>query len=113
MIKEALCISDRSSDYYLKQASHCTIGIAFLGTPHRGSGLATLANVIANTLKIIMRVNTDVLGGLRRDSNVLTEVEDSFAEWLKNKGVNFNMTCFYEELELPAVGFVGLLYCSI
>lgn len=113
VLKEALCISDHSSDYHLKQADHCSVGIAFLGTPHRGSGLATLANVIANTLKIVMRANTDVLGGLKRDSKVLTEVEDSFGEWLKNKGVDFNITCFYEELELPAVGFVSLFQCSV
>jgi protein SERAC1 len=113
VIKEALCISSHSSDYHLKQADRCTVGIAFLGTPHRGSGLATLANVIANTLKIVMTANTDVLRGLKRDSKVLAEVEDSFGEWLKNKGVDFNITCFYEELELLAMGFVSLLQCSV
>jgi hypothetical protein len=78
-----------------------------LGTPHRGSGLAPFAKVVANILKAGQkRVNKNILGLLTRGSEVLADVEDSFANWLRKKDATFNITSFYEELELPGVGQV-------
>src|SRR5438034_9992306 len=54
-----------------------------------------------------MRINSYLLQLLRRDSEVLADVEDSFAIWLRGKGGTFDITCFYEELELPGIGLVG------
>ena len=90
----------------------CTIGVVFLGTPHRGSDLTPFATIVANILKAGgKRVNREILQLLNRDSEVLADVEESYAEWLrKNKG-RFDLTCFFEELELPAVGMVSSLPC--
>ncbi len=111
--KKALCISETTVESHLKQADTFTIAVAFLGTPHRGSGLAPFAEVIANILSAGMRVNKGILGLLKRNSEVLADVEDSFDTWLRKKAGHFDVTCFYEELELPAVGFVRLAHCSI
>jgi len=107
VVKKVLCLSESSYEEHLKQANCCTIAIAFLGTPHRGSGLAPYATAIAGILKAGgKRVNKDILGLLERESEVLVDIEDSFGIWLKKKGAEFNVTCFYEELELPVIGQV-------
>ncbi len=107
--KKALCISETTVESHLKQADSCTIAVAFLGTPHRGSGLAPFAEGVANILRAgHMRVNSRILGLLKRDSEVLADVEDSFDIWLRKKAGHFDVTSFYEELEFPGVGFVGL-----
>jgi hypothetical protein len=56
------------------------------------------------------RVNTDILRVLERDSEVLADIEDSFGIWLRRKSSDFQITCFYEELELPGVGLVCLTH---
>jgi hypothetical protein len=112
--KKALCLSESHVESHLKQADCCTIAVAFLGTPHRGAGLASLADVVANILKTGgKRVNKDILGVLKRNSEVLADIENSFGIWLRKKGNDFKMTCFYEELELPGVGLVCLRYYYI
>ena len=100
MTKKALCLSENSFESHLKQADACTTAVAFLGTPHRGSGLAPFAKGIANILKTsYKRVNTDIISLLQRKSEVLGEVEDSFGIWLRKKGQGFNMTCFMFQLD--------------
>ena len=113
-MKKSLCLSESSYEAHLKQLDQCTIAVAFLGTPHRGSELASFAAGITNALRACgMRVNNRILQVLQRDSDILADVEDSFMIWLRKKGDRFNLTCFYEELELPAVGMACLIhYCS-
>ena len=91
---------------HLKHLNQDTIAIAFLGTPHRGSSLAPFATGVANILKLVKRVNKKVLEPLQRDSQVLADIDDAFAHWLRRNGLRFNLTCFYEELELPKIGMV-------
>lgn len=105
--KKALCMSESSAESHLNQADRSTIAIAFLGTPHRGSGLAPFAKGIADILKLVnMKVNGDILEPLKRNSQVLADVEDSFSNWLRKKGSRVDLTCFYEELGLPVTGLV-------
>ena len=106
--KKALCMSESSSEPDLNQIDRCAVAVAFLGTPHRGSGLATFAKGATDILKFVhKRVNSDILEPLKRDSQMLADVEDSFAHWLRRKGNQFNITCFYEELGLVGVGLVS------
>ena len=112
MTKKALCLSEQAVEPHLKQLDCCTIAVAFLGTPHRGSGLTPFANSVANILKAGgMRVNRNILQLLDRDSEALADVEGSFGIWLRKNSSHFDVTCFFEELELPAVGMVGYPYC--
>lgn len=106
--KKALCLSERAFYPHLQQIDRCTIAVAFLATPHRGSDHARFATSMANILKAGgMRVNKDILQLLRRDSEVLADVEDSYAVWLRKYDHRFDLACFYEELELPGIGRVG------
>ena len=110
MMKKALCLSEHAFEPHEKQLDRCTIAVAFLGTPHRGSGLAPFATGIAQILKAGgKRVNRDILELLKRDSEVLADVEESFGIWLRKTGGRFQLTCFYEELELPTIGMVRSL----
>jgi hypothetical protein len=110
--KKALCLSEQAVEPHLKQLDRCTIAVAFLGTPHRGSGLTPFANGVANILKAgRIRVNTTILQLLDRDSEALADVEGSFGIWLRKNSSRFDVTCFFEELELPTIGMVGSPYC--
>jgi hypothetical protein len=107
--KKALCLSERCADDHLKQLDRTTIAVAFLGTPHRGSTLAPYATSITNILNAIKRVNVEILEVLQRNSEVLNDVENGFAAWLRKNSSRFNLACFYEELELPArIGLVRI-----
>lgn len=102
VLKRAFCISERSYEEHLKQVDRCTIAIAFLGTPHRGSDFAPLATIIGQLLKASgKRVNTDIIKILKTNSEMLADTEDFFGGWLRKKENNVYVTCFYEELELP------------
>lgn len=107
--KKALCMSESSAESHMNQTERSTIAIAFLGTPHRGSGLATFAKGIAGILKLVnMKANGDILEPLERSSQVLADIEDSFSNWLRKKNNRIDLTCFYEELGLPVTGLVRL-----
>jgi hypothetical protein len=107
VMKKALCLSEHAFEPHEKQLDRCTIAVAFLGTPHRGSGLTPFATGVAQILKAGgKRVNRDILQLLNRDSEVLADVEESFGIWLRKTGGRFKLTCFYEELELPTIGMV-------
>lgn len=105
--KKALCLSESSAEAHLNQVDRCTIAVAFLGTPHRGSELAPFAKGIVDILKLVnIRMNGNILEPLKRNSQVLADIEDSFSNWLRKKGSRFDLTCFYEELGLPVTGLV-------
>ncbi|KAK4213297.1 het-eN, partial [Rhypophila decipiens] len=105
--KKALCLSEQSAEDHERQLHDRTIAVAFCGTPHRGSGMASFATGVAHILKAARkRVNTDILALLKRDSEALAEIDSTFGMWLMNKGREFTLTCFSEEHELPGTGMV-------
>ena len=109
MTKKALCMSETSPEKHLRQLHNSTIAIAFLGTPHRGSGMATYAEAVVRFLKHVRkRVNQDIVETLKQNSSILNDVENAFDRWVRNKAADIDITCFYEELELPIVGVVSI-----
>jgi protein SERAC1 len=107
LLKKALCLSNGSSHEYLKELDHCTIGIIFLGTPHRGSDVASLPQVAFNVLKAFGKQgNKDLLELFDRNSTELENISRDFAEWVNKNRSHFNMMCFYEELGVKGIGKV-------
>ncbi len=113
MTKKALCLSEQTIYPHWKQMDRCTIGVIFLGTPHCGSDLTPFAASVANILKAGgKRVNKEILQLLNRNSKVLADIEETYAVWLQRNSSRFDLTCFFEELELPAVGMVNSILRS-
>ncbi|KAF2249300.1 hypothetical protein BU26DRAFT_316007 [Trematosphaeria pertusa] len=109
VVERALQLSENSAEKHLRQIENSTVGIAFLGTPHAGSGFAPFAKSVGKALSFLgKRVNTDILEALKRDSQILLDVEDWFGHWRRRRAETnpVQITCFFEELELPAFGKV-------
>lgn len=115
VVKEALCISaTRSSNQkHQEQVGRYAIAIAFLGTPHEGSELASLAQIVTKFLEAGRKsANSKILGDLKPGSDRLSGLNDSFDIWLDKKKESkdaFTLTSFYEEVGLPGVGQVASL----
>lgn len=102
-----MILSENSADEHLREIERDTVGIAFLETPHRGADIASFAKAIANIIKASGKIiNTEILEVLKRDSQVLAAVENSFTNWVRRKNGRVHLTCFCEELEIRGVGMV-------
>ncbi|KAI9150668.1 Agmatine deiminase [Paramyrothecium foliicola] len=107
--EDALVISRDRRETHLQSISHHTCGIVFLGTPHRGSGLAKWAKLMSQSLGILKETNTDIVRVLERDSEVLARLQDSFHTMVMERrqdGLALQITCFYEELPMPRFGLI-------
>lgn len=73
-----------------------TVGIVFLGTPHRGSASAEWGHMIAFSGKQLGLTTEDrILNDLREESGALKSVLDEFTMWLFSSSVP--TVCFYEQ----------------
>lgn len=86
-----------------------TIGVIFLGTPHRGSDKESLGEVVANVAKLSFRQpNKQLLATLKTDSDILENQRDHFT----TISSNLSIVCIREELP-TGVGLVWLLNQNI
>jgi hypothetical protein len=89
-----------------------TRAIAFLGTPHSGSGFARWAELLAKSIGLIKQTNSQILDVLKADSEVLARIQTEFHTMIRarvNKGYRpISITCFFEELPLPGIGEVSV-----
>ncbi|KAF5604072.1 ankyrin repeat domain-containing protein [Fusarium pseudocircinatum] len=107
--KTALIISRQSPKAHLRHISNCTRGIAFLGTPHRGSWAADWAKIPAWALGQVKSTNRSILDVLQINSQYLTFIQTSFLSMLRDldkKGRPLQITCFFEELPMPGIGTI-------
>jgi protein SERAC1 len=113
VLLQALDRSDRVSDTlpHLARIFSSTRGIIFLGTPHRGSDISSLAKVVASIAKVAFQtVNEDLIRDLERDSQILDRIRDSFSRILNRR--TFTVWSFVEELATIGVGKVYHLHMS-
>ena len=95
----------RDTQPHLTRIFSATRGIIFLGTPHRGSGLSSLAKVTASVAQVALQtVNDNLIRDLERDSQTLDRIRDSFSRILARR--TFTLWSFVEELSTPGVGKV-------
>ncbi|KAI8168729.1 hypothetical protein K4K49_012692 [Colletotrichum sp. SAR 10_70] len=106
----ALVSSLQRPQRHLQAILASTKGIIFLGTPHHGSGLAIWAERLSKSIGLIKQTNADIVQVLRRDSEVLARIQDSFHTMIQSRtkqGLSaIEITCFYEELPMRGVGLV-------
>ncbi|KAM7208426.1 sesB-related regulatory, partial [Rhypophila decipiens] len=108
--EDALVTSRQRPEQHLQNILHSTCGIIFLGTPHHGAGLARWAELLSRSIGLVKQTNSNIVEVLRRDSEVLARIQDSFHTMIMARSKEglppIEITCFYEELPLPGVGFV-------
>ncbi|KAJ4303989.1 hypothetical protein N0V88_001593 [Collariella sp. IMI 366227] len=86
-----------------------TRGIAFMGTPHRGSGLAEWGKQLARTIGVVKQVNHEIIGVLKTESEVLAEIQDRFHTMVMARSkeqIPIEISCFYEELPVIGIGAI-------
>lgn len=81
-LSDAVHYSDASK--HLKVVAANTRGVAFLGTPHAGSGLATLPEIASRFLRGV-NVNQDLSRTLKVDSEMLGETTIAFGQLLETR----------------------------
>jgi len=102
-------MSGTSPKKHLKQLHNSMIAITFLGTPHRGLGMAAYAEAVVRFLKHVRKqVSQDIVETLKQTSSILNDVENAFDRWVWSRAADIDITCFYEELDLPIVGVVSI-----
>ncbi|OAQ58120.1 SesB protein [Pochonia chlamydosporia 170] len=107
--KEAILLSRNNPEAHLRGIFDCTKGIIFMGTPHRGSWMADWAKIPAYTLGVVKSTNKSLLKVLETDDKYLQSVQDRFWSMIREQqkaGCDIEVTCFFEELPLSAVGEV-------
>ncbi|KAK4119363.1 TPR-like protein [Parathielavia appendiculata] len=105
----ALFTSRQRTEPHLHNVLRLTRGIAFLGTPHHGSGLARWAELLSRSIGIIKQTNTQIVEVLKRDSEVLARIQDGFHTMVLargREGQSIEISCFFEQLPLPGIGQV-------
>ena len=85
----------------------------FLGTPHSGSDLTSLALVLSSlvSLSMVGSPNVSNLRILEKDSEVLAGIQDSFnsaMEKRKREGNPIHIHCCIEEYPVSGLGRVGI-----
>ncbi|KAK3689504.1 hypothetical protein B0T22DRAFT_536401 [Podospora appendiculata] len=106
----ALLTARSSPEEHLRRIFECTSGILFLGTPHSGSSLATVAQRLATLLSFSTpKTNLRILKVLQRDSEVLARIQNEFFALLQSRNKDdgarpLQVVCFYEELPYPGIG---------
>src|SRR6187551_4036545 len=92
------------TDQHIQSVLQSTRGIAFLGTPHYGAGLARWAELLFRSIGVIKQTNTKIVEVLRRESELLARIQDSFHTVVMahtKEGLQpIEISCFYEELPL-------------
>lgn len=111
VVQDCLWYSNGRPGTHLHQVASCTIGIAFLGTPHHGADLAAWAKFGSSITKIVKYSNSSIIAVLEQRSEVLARVQHDFHTLLRQRGGSESelaITCFFEELAVPVIGFVRL-----
>ncbi|KAK3896546.1 hypothetical protein C8A05DRAFT_48439 [Staphylotrichum tortipilum] len=110
--EDALFTSRQRTEPHLHNVLQLTRGIAFLGTPHHGSGLARWAELLSRSIGIIKQTNSQIVEVLKRDSEVLARIQDGFHTMVlarAKEGQPIEISCFFEELPLPGIGQVSVM----
>jgi hypothetical protein len=92
----------------LQQFNHCTLLLAFLGTPHGSSDRTQFCESVANAEDAIGMSNAGNSLQLP-EFGPLLDVEKSFSTWLQSNSGRVKVVCFYEQLPTSRMSLVGPL----
>ncbi|KAH8745131.1 hypothetical protein F5882DRAFT_446468 [Hyaloscypha sp. PMI_1271] len=99
VVKEALNIASHSEIERLKNLAAVTYGISFLGTPHRGSGSATIGKHAYRIARLATkRPNIKLLRSLEKNSDTLKGISNRFRSTQQRWDIK--ISSFYEDREV-------------
>jgi len=103
VVKEALITSDGYKTHRrhpaLGEIYGSTIGVIFMGTPHRGSVKESYGEIAANIAKLSLRQpNKQLLQTLKPDSHIIEKQRDDFT----TVSSDMSIVCIREELPTGA-----------
>lgn len=107
--KAAILLSRNNPDAHLQGIFHYAKGIIFIGTPHTGSWLAEWARIPVRGLGLVKSTNKSLLEVLQTNNQLLQHIQVSFWSMIREQREGsrpLQVTNFFEELPLPAVGKV-------
>jgi hypothetical protein len=107
--KETILTSRHNPEIHLRDVFQHTVGIIFMGTPHRGSWMADWMRIPASSLGVFKSTNKSLLQVLETDDQLLESIQVKFWSMVREQresGRRLEITCFFEELPLPVVGQV-------
>jgi hypothetical protein len=111
VVKDALQLS-HSEKTYLKEILPATVGICFLGTPHRGSATARMGKIAFEISRIFLqKPATSVLRDLEVNSETLDRIGKSFSQILADGRIKVHS--FAEELPTTGIMVVQTFSYSI
>ncbi|KAI0441064.1 Alpha/Beta hydrolase protein [Xylaria telfairii] len=105
--KKAILLSRNNPEPHLRKIFDCTTGVAFMGTPHRGSWIADWAKLPASAIGLVKSTNKSVLEILGTDNQLLEDIQVGFWQMMREqreRGRQLEVTCFFEELPLLVSG---------
>ena len=109
--RKALLISRSDEKPHIRDIYDSTIGIAFLGTPHRGANLANWAAWLGRYTNMVKKTNQDIINLLKPQSEVHDRINQDFHKMLLRQAQPqrrpLEITCFFEELPVEPIGEVN------
>ncbi|KAK7398580.1 hypothetical protein QQX98_012036, partial [Neonectria punicea] len=94
LIEQAIVSASRQSGY--AEIAESTVGVVFLGTPHRGSDAAAWGALIASLTPSGFSPEGKILKDLQEQSGTLIDRLHDFTRWLFVESVP--VVCFFEQL---------------
>ncbi|KAH8746519.1 P-loop containing nucleoside triphosphate hydrolase [Diaporthe sp. PMI_573] len=109
VVQNALDLSRSSPESHLRKLESNTLGLLFMGTPSFGSDKARWGSFAAAMVGIVRKTNKPIVHVLTPDSEMLASIQKRFHEVLRlreRQSLAIRITCFYEELDMIAVGTI-------
>ncbi|KAI9652188.1 MAG: hypothetical protein M1831_007169 [Alyxoria varia] len=110
VVEDLLLASKNSAEGHLKRVLEWTTGIAFLGTPFCGSHLAAWGSILGGFANLLKKSNVPLVEVLRPESEVLARIQHEFHSMIRDRDKTgytpIEITCFFEDLAFPGVGFI-------
>ncbi|KAF8857389.1 hypothetical protein BDZ45DRAFT_544201, partial [Acephala macrosclerotiorum] len=108
VVKNALNLSSRSPEPYIRAILDHTKGVIFMGTPHLGADAAKYAKFLSGFASVFKPTMSDIVRVLERDSEVLATITSDFHEMLRVRAKDgkkeIHLVCFEEELPMHKFG---------
>ncbi|KAL3953290.1 hypothetical protein ACCO45_013233 [Purpureocillium lilacinum] len=108
MLRESTDKDQLDFQNHLYSIFNCTYGVIFLGTPHRGSELASVGKIAARIAGLgLAESDHKLLTALELGSTELERIADSFSRMLPKQSKGMNVYSFFEALPLTGLSLAG------